>query len=1089
MLSTRRHSIRIFLIAFVFLLGLTPSFAQTFRGAINGSVTDATGAVVPGAEVVAVETATGVTRKIVSSSAGDFTFPDLPLGSYEVTVSAGGFSTVKVERIPVSAGAIYSLPVKLSVASSSEVVEVSASALALDTTTSTQTTTVGVKSVESLPMNGRDFTQLLALTPGFSGYSGGVTSGSGSLNGMRFEQLNWQIDGVDNNDLWANIPAVNQSGVNGIAGTLLPLDSVEQFSVQTQASAEAGRNAGGVINLALRSGTNALHGTAYYFNRNEAYAEASPLLAYGEKKQENRTYNAGFSLGGPILRDKLFYFITYEKQVFAIGQPGEAVEPSAAYQAEAKQVLADYNVPVNPVSANLLNLLWPSYSLTGQAGGENYNSPNPEFGHSNNGLAKLDYTLNAKNNISAHWFVGQGNQTAPNGSELLYYYTIGPIHIQNYAIVWNFTPTSNLTNQVLAGVNAFYQLFIDDKSDFDLSGAGFDSGSTYPGVAPHIRISGFDAVGIVAPSGRNDITGHLTDTLSWTKGKHEYRFGGEYRKAQINAFNTGDSSGQFNFTGNQGPWSSLSVSDTNILSLADFLAGYVDTSTLDIGDPKRYVYVNTFDLFAQDAWRLSSRFTLDYGLRFDYEGPVHDSSKDLSVFRPNLGGIVFQGNGINSIYPQVWNDVSPRLGFSYQPSASAGTVLRGGVGLYFDQPVMDAFLNNKTSNSSPLGIEANPAGPNPVFTISKSAYQIQYGQQIFPTSAGASCIVTPTDVSPCGIFTVSPNFRTPYVINYNFNVEQSLGRRVLAQIGYIGNESRKLVATTDINQAATSPNGSPTTVAESYAQQASRPYFSQFPTYGNINQLSTIANGNYSSLQALLKFADYHGLTAQANYTWGHALDQMSQSRSLLPQNSYDFSAEYGNSSLDTRNNFTTFISYALPAFSQRMKRLSEGWMINGLIALHGGQPFTVYNSDDTTGTDENAQRVNLVGNPYAGITHKFYPATPTSSATEQWINPAAFVSPPNGTFGTMRRNSLYGPGYSDSDISLLKTTRITERVSLQLRGEVFNAFNRNNFAPPNNTLGGGFGELYSTIGNYWGAPGVGPGEPRNAQLSAKIVF
>jgi Carboxypeptidase regulatory-like domain/TonB dependent receptor len=1091
MYTSARRRIASFSLLLIFSVANVIAHAQTFRGAINGSVTDTSGAVVAGAQVVATETATGVTHNSLSSSAGDFSFPDLPLGSYQVTVSDTGFNTVKVENVPVSAGTIYSVPVKLTVASSAEVVEVSASALSLDTTTSTQTATVGAKAVSNLPLNGRDYTQLLGLTPGFSGYSGGVTSGSGSLNGMRFEQMNWQVDGVDNNDLWANIPAVNQSGVNGIAGTLLPLDSVEQFSVQTQASAEAGRNAGGVINLALKSGTNALHGTAYYFNRNEAFAQPSPFIAYGENKQENRTYNVGGSVGGAIIKDKLFYFVTYEKQVFAIGQPGEAVEPSAAYQAEAKAVMAQYGIPVNPVSTNLLNTLWPSYALTGPAGGENYNSPDPEFGHSNNGLIKLDYTLNAKNSISAHWFGGQGNQTAPDGSELLYYYTVGPIHIYNYALQWNYTPTNNITNQVLAGVNYFNQIFDDEKTDFNIAATGFISGSTYPGVAPHIRISGFDPVGIVAPSGRNDITGHLDDTLSWTKGKHEFRFGGEYRQAQIDAFNSGDSSGAFNFTGAQGLWKNDQVSDANVLSLADFLAGLVDTSTLDVGDPKRQVFVNTFSLFAQDAWRLSPRFTANYGLRYDYEGPLHNTWKDLSVFRPNAGGLAFQGAGINSIYPQDWTNFSPRLGFSYQPFDQGNTVLRGGIGLYFDQPVMSAFLNNKTSNSSPIGIQSNPAGPNPVFTISKPAYQIQSGQQIFPSSQTASCTVTQTPlvVSPCGIFTVSPNFRTPYVVNYNINIQQALGPKLLFQIGYVGNESRKLVSTVDINQAAFSSGGSPSTTADSYTQQASRPYFSQFPTYGNINQLGTIATGNFNSFQTLLKFANYHGLTAQASYVWGHAFDEMSQSRSLLPQNSFNFKGDYGNSGLDTRDNFTTFLSYTVPTFSQRMRRLSEGWVVNGLITLHTGQPFTVYNSQDTSGTDENAQRVNLIANPYAGISHKFFPATSTASATEQWVNPAAFASPANGQLGTMPRNALYGPGYTDADLSVFKTTHITERISLQLRGEVFNAFNNKNFAPPNNTIGGGFGELYSTIGNFWGAPGVGPGEPLNAQLGGKIIF
>ena len=1088
MLSLKKSFVASLLIASCFFLGAMSSMAQTFRGAIRGTVTDTSGAVVVNAQVVATDTATGITYNSITSTAGDFAFQDLPLGHYTLTISSSGFSTTKIEQVPVSAGSVSNEPVRLAIASSSTIVEVAASQLSLDTTTSTQTTTVEAKAVQNLPLNGRDYTQLLALTPGFAGYSGGVTSGSGSLNGMRSDQINWQIDGIDNNDLWANVPAVNQSGVNGIAGVLLPIDAVDQFSVQTQAAPEAGRNPGGVVNLALRSGTNGLHGTAYYFNRNEALAEPSPLLAYGEKKQENRTYNAGFSLGGPVLHDKLFYFITYERQVFAIGQPGQTTEPSAAYQAQAKQILAQYGVPVNPVSTNLLNTLWPAYALTGPANGENYNSPNPEFGHSNNGLAKIDYALNSKNNLSAHWFVGQGNQTAPNGSELLPYYTVGPIHIQNYAIVLTSMLTKTVNNQLLAGVNYFNQIFIDNNTNFDLAGAGFSSGSLYPGVAPHLRISGFDNVGVVAPSGRNDITGHLTDTLSWTKGKHEFRFGGEYRQAQIDAFNSGNSSGQFSFTGQQGPWSSLNVADNNVLSLADFLAGYVNTSNIQTGNAERQVFINTFDLFAQDAWKLSNRLTVNYGLRYDYTGPLHNSDKNLSVFRPSQG-IVFQGNGIDSVYPQDWTQFSPRLGFAYQPSANGTAVVRGGIGIYFDQPQISPFLNNKTSNSSPIGLQANPAGASPSFTLSRSSYQIQSGQQIFPSSANARCVVTPANVTPCGIFTVSPNFRAPYVISYNLNVQQSFGPKIIAQIGYIGNESRKLLGTVDINQAATSPLGSPNTTAQAYAQQASRPYFAQYPTYGNINQLGTIATGNYNSLQMTLRLADLHGLSAQASYTWGHTLDEVSASRSLLPQDSNDLKADYGNSDLDTRNNFTASLSYSIPAFSRGPKRLTEGWVANSLITLHGGQPFTVYNSSDTSGTNENAQRVNLVGDPLAGIDRKFHAATASSGATEQWINPAAFAVPLNGTFGTMRRNQLFGPGFSDVDISLFKTTAITERVRLQLRAELFNAFNHYNFAPPDNILGGGFGQLNDTIGDHWGAPGVGPGEPFNVQLGGKFIF
>jgi hypothetical protein len=1063
-------------LAVVLILGAAVSQGQTFRGGINGTVSDASGAAAPGAQVVATDDETGIVHTTLSSSAGDFTFSDLPLGHYTIVVTVPGFATETVKAIPVSAGTVYTAPIHLSVAGSFTEVSVSASALALDTTTITQTTVVGDKAVDSMPLNGRDFTQLVALTPGFAGYSAG---GDGSLNGTRFDQINWQIDGIDNNDLWANIPAVNQGGVLGIAGIILPIDAIDQFSVQTQGNAEAGRSPGGIVNLGLKSGTNRIHGSAYYFNRNEAYAKATPFLGYGDSKLRNRNYNLGFSVGGPVLHDKLFYFAAFEKQVFQIGQSGLATEPSVAYQALSTALLAKYRVAVNPVSVNLLNTLWPAHALTGPAQGENYASPDPEAGHSYNGLFKADYAINSKNNLSFHAFQGEGNQQAPEGSQLIYYYEVAPIHVQNYAIVLNSTILNSLSNQLLLGVNYFNQTFNDSKKNFNLASTGFASGSTYPTVAPHFRISGFDSVGIVAPSGRNDIVGHITDTASLTKGKHDIRFGGEFRQGQIDAFNTGNSTGLFRFSGGVGPWANdATVTDNNVKSLADFLAGYIRSgATLATGDPKRQVFINTFDVFAQDAWRWSSRLTLNYGVRYDYEGAPHDPYKDLSIFLPNRG-FVFQGSDISALYPANKTAFSPRVGFSYQPRDRADIVLRGGFGLYYDQPITAAFLNNHTSNSSPIGVQANPAGNNPFFTLTKgSPITIVAGQQIF-NSAAPTCTVA----SPCGAFTVSQNFSTPYVMSYNLNVQKSFGPKVVGQVGYIGNGSRKLLATRDTNQAAFNTMGS--------ADQTTRPYFSAYPTLSNINQLGTFGTGNYNSLQSTLRMSDYHGVTTQLSYTWSHAFDEVSVSRSTLPQNSNNFLGDYGQTDLDTTHTFSTYVTYSLPNTSMGPRLLTNGWQINSLINLHSGQPFTVYNSEDTSGTDENAQRVNLIGNPFAGVRHVFTKASATNGgATEQWVNPAAFAEPPAGTLGTMQRNALRGPGYSDVDLSFFKTTPITEGIKVQIRIEMYNVFNRNNFATPVNTLGAGFGTLNDTIGDFFGAPGIGPGEPFNMQLGGKIVF
>src|SRR5580704_9977632 len=400
-MSFRSRRLLSFTLLFLLGIGLSlvpASQAQTFRGGMNGVVTDQSGAVVPAAQITATDTATGVQHTTVTSSGGEFTFPDLPLGSYTVTAVAPGFQKVQVDKVEIKAGSLYSLPIKLNVAQQATTIEVSAAALTLDTTSTTQTAVVGGKPLQDTPLNGRDFTQLIILSPGFSNSGAG---GYGSLNGTRANQINWQIDGIDNNDLWHNIPAVNQGGVSGIAGIILPIDAIEQFSVQTQAGPESGRNPGGSVNLSLKAGTNQWHGTAYYFNRNEALGAANPFsIAADEPKQVVRNYNYGFSLGGPAIKDKLFGFVTYEHQRFKIGVPATATEPSTGWQNAAKAALAKFDVPINPVATNILATLYPS-SVTGALPGDtatggavnNYLNSDPEYGYSYNGLAKIDWTI------------------------------------------------------------------------------------------------------------------------------------------------------------------------------------------------------------------------------------------------------------------------------------------------------------------------------------------------------------------------------------------------------------------------------------------------------------------------------------------------------------------------------------------------------------------------------------------------------------------------------------------------------------------------------------------------------------------------
>ena len=1083
-------------IAVVFALPGT-AFGQTFRGGINGTVTDQSGAVVPGATVEATETATNSIHKTVSSSAGEFSFQDLPLGPYTVSVEATGFKGEKITAVPVTAGVVYTLPVKLSIAAAGETVEVNASGLALDTTSTTQTTDIPEVTVQDIPLNGRDFTQLIGMSPGFAGYALG---GFGSVNGTRGNQVNWQIDGSDNNDWWHNIPAVNQGGVENIAGVTLPIDSIAEFSLQTQSSAEVGRNPGGSVNLVTKSGTNTPHGSIYYYERNQALAVENPFSTLGQLPLENVQWGA--SLGGPFWKDHTFWFTNFEKQKFNISTGNSGYEPNQYYQNAANALLKANNVQPNAATSQLLSVLWPSYLLTGTAPGSIQNAA-PEFGYSYNGVAKIDHTFNQKESVYVRAFMGQGNQTAPVGTTDInpYFFEIGPIHVYNFSAGHNWSITPSISNTVTAGVNYFHQTFSDAKTDFaDVTADGFVTGSPFVN-APNIAIGNdFEPTGNTPPEGRQDITGNIDDALNWTKGRHQLRMGGEYRRAQVDEFYHRHAIGTFTFLGGAGPngdgstpWSTDPNADPDVLALADFLAGYVTKGSIAVGNPERLVVSHGFDLFAQDSYQVTTSLNVNFGLRFDYMQPMQDTKKDLSVFRPGLTptGIAFQGQDISSIYGSDWNAISPRLGFSYQPKFIAGMVLRGGGGMFFDTPNANPFLDNRPGNNAPNGLEGNPGGSSPVFTIAipTGTYRtIVPGQEIIPTQTLA-CLQS----SPCGVFSVANNFRSPYNVNFNLQIEQAIGNKAFFQLGYVGSEGRKLLSLLNINQP--------------YLGGAAGPYSGNFGGnyYSDINQVESIGTSNYNSLQAIFRTTSYHGLTSQASFTWGHNLDEVTAYRGALPQDSYNFKdhlagdpGDYGNSDFDTRHGFKGYVNYLIPGPSE-LKPLTNGWEVDSAFAFNSGQPITIYNSNDTSGTGEYTQRVNQVGNPFSGVTHSIQ-TNGNGGKFVQWLNPNAFAQPAANTWGSIARNSLFGPGYEDVDFSVLKNTKIDIHdfpVNVQFRAEMFNLFNRINLASPactqlcNDYYGSGsaFGTSGSTIGSGNYSPGIGPGEPFNVQLALKIIF
>jgi hypothetical protein len=1047
--------------------------AQTFRGGVSGTVTDASGAVVVGAAVKLVSPDTGLTREGITSSAGEFTFQDLPLGKYDVTVTQPGFDEVRVSGIAVDAGKIFNLALKLDVAKQATTVEVEASTVAVETASSAETSLIDTKQILDIPLNGRDFTQLLKFNPG--------ANSNGSLNGSRFNGIDWKIDGADNNDLWHNINSVNQGGVSGIAGVVLPIDAIAEFSLQSGSNAEEGRNSGGVLNVVVKSGTNSFHGSVYYFNRNEVFAANDWFTPPGSPNSKLRNNQEGFSLGGPIVKNHTFFFMNYEQQNYRQALTAPGTTPSGAWVSEATQIMARDGVAVNPLALTLINNLWPANSLTGPATVHNYAGAGINLSNSYNGVIKLDHQFNERNNIAIRYFGGTGNQTEYVGSAMPYYFQEAPSRMHNFSLVYNKVFSPRFVAQTLLGVNYFLQIFGDANHGFNMPALGFNDGVTNPTDfgSPNINISGFDSTGLTPPLGRIDTTGHIDQTFTYTVGSHEFRFGGDYRYSRLDVFYDSDAPGTFTFDGTQGPLAATSPTDSwgvgnspiagSLNALADFLSGRIATGNARItaGNQQRIYNLNGGSAFFQDTWKITPKFTFNYGLNWTYQSPIANPKNLISTFIPADGGITYVGtHGLNTLWPRDFHDFGPRLGFAYQPTPGGKLVLRGGWGMYYQVPNIAYFGDSGASNSAGTGINGNIGGSAPVSTVANQGpIVLQAGAPIF---AGSSA------TGPFGGFSVSQHFVTGYSFNTTLNLQYQMAKDAVVEVGYSGSLSRHLPDMLDINQI---PQGAPEV-------NSSRPYYSQFPNLAAINEVQSVANSNFNGLLASVRTTNFHGFTTKLSYTFGHSLDDLSYARHIIPQNSDCLQCDYANSDFDIRNSFSMFLAYTLPQ-PTKYRTLLGGWQLNTLLSFFTGTPFTVYSGIDSSGTSEYTDRAEVIGNPFSGV-----PNADRATSTYYWFNPNAFGVPAQGTYSNEGRNEFYGPPTKQIDFSMFKNFLIKERVTLQLRAEIFNIFNFVNYSGPgNNVQGSNLGESGATYDVAFGAPGIGPGAPRNVQLAAKILF
>jgi Carboxypeptidase regulatory-like domain len=1075
--------------------------AQRIGGEISGVVTDPAGAVIRKAIVTATNEGTGAVRRATTNEEGIYVLPEMPIGFYALKVEGGGFVPATWTRVKVDIGAETRVNVTLSLQAKEAEVSISAEAPLVQPDSSALFEVIDNKQVTELPVNGRDFRRLTTLTSGAAPRSQRGSLGSYTVNGQREKANIFLIDGVDNNDSFRNQPSFNQGGVTGAPATLFPIDALSEFNTQTQGAAEYGRNSGAIVNIAIKSGTNQFHGSAYDFLRNDNLdarnfferCPASNPNCSGGGKQEFRNNNFGAVLGGPIIKNRTFFFTGYEGQREFVFSPGLVRVPSAADIAAARAVNAALGRAENTLSTQLLNTLFPQ-PTSGAATGNNYSFAAPNRNDSDNFLVKINHQISDRLDLSGRYIFGDGTQNFPlttgNGSPLPQYQTVVPTRIQLFGLNLTQVLNARLINESRAGYNRFVQFF----NPLDVNNPlpqGLNTGAQTGGL-PTITVTGFVSLGAPTnvPRGRVSSAYQFTDNLTFSAGAHNYKFGGEYRRAIVNSSNDVNVRGRLNFDSPANPPSATAPTNPNrpiasaaVNSLADFLAGSFGSGTTILrGSTRRDTFTDNFGFFAQDDWKITPRLTLNYGVRYEYLGVFKEENDRMANFVPGTGLVQVGSQGLSDLYQSDRNNFGPRFGFAYDVTGKGRTILRGAYGFYYDTPSQDFFLLQNFQSGGPASPATNPL---PILNVfSSGPVGFGPGVSIFGNATAPS--------SPFAIYAVDLNLRTPYIQNYNLNVQHELRPGMVAQVGYVGSQGRKLFRVRDINQASPAPPppaGTPTAVATAMLQ-ARRPLSGQFPQFSFINYLETSANSNYNALQASLKQRLSRGLNFSVAYTYSKSIDDASNgifsgTRGVsFPQNSFNLAAERAVSVFDQRHRFMTNVTYDLDFLSAALgslpKSLTGGWQVGGIYTGASGLPITPFLNGNVSGTGELNDRPNLVGDPTSGAQRD----------AANWFNRAAFASPTPGTFGSSGRNTIIGPRLHIVDLSVGKTTKLNDRFTTQFRAEAFNLFNRANLSLPNVGFdAANFNTITATPDTDLGNPRLTDGGPRVIQFGLKVIF
>jgi Carboxypeptidase regulatory-like domain len=1180
--------------ALAVLLLCVPAFSQGNAGRISGTIMDQTGGAIAGATVTVTDTQRGVSRTLTTDQSGAYSAPNVIPGTYTVKAEAKGFKTIQRENVLVQISQDIRVDATLQPGEQQQTITVTEAVPMVETTNASLGGTVTNQTINELPLNGRNYQNLLSLRPGVQIYPGGG-AWSQSSNGMRAHDNVYMVEGINHSDPWLAQSIINAVGFAGDAATILSMDAIQEFKTEQNPRAEFGWKPGSQVNVGLKSGTNTIHGTAFAFGRTDAWdarnyyntdIKSDPSCATDPlpcTKQGIAMQQFGGTAGGPIVKDKLFWFGDYEGQRYTLdsGWIGTAPITTAG-------VFTD---PLNPAASNLISACQNaggaatalSLHLAGMTGGcgtpsggffplnsgsngVNYPTGLVSTNTSDSGLGKIDFHINDKNTMSGTFFHGSETGIFADAVTLMqpYWRSLLVMGATTGNVNWTFTPNSTTVNEIRFGYARFNEAFLSVDHDVNaFTGYGINTGVTNPDYfgAPDIFIrgqfsSGFQLGGEWPKSVGPDTVMQFTDHVSILKGTHSFKFGADLLANTSENNVTARAKGDFRFN-----------------NLTDFFTGTLNRARLTIGDAKRNLSNYGFGVFLQDDWRIRPRLTLNLGVRYEINTVIRERNNLEGNFDPILGAVQV-GNQIPNPYNGDHNNFSPRVGFAWDMFGNGKTVLRGGGTLMYESLTYDAFM----ALGNLVGLRTVPTGAincvgatcaAPTGSIAVTQFTLT-GGALGPVNTGwannsANSTIFPnlqlvcSDTQRCTVPGVDYNIKTPYVVSWNFGIQRQIGNNLSLDVSYVGNHGTKLIQWNDINNpgvgagysaASLAACVSPASAAAGYNQcgasgaleAAARPFNSRFPYYNYIEVLGNHDSSNYNGLQVTLNSRNWHGLSMTTGYTYSHAIDVASDnwgggSGSGIfsdgnPRN------HYGNSSFDITHRFTLSATYNIPGI-KTPGQLLEGWSINNIVSLQGGQPYNLYDlGNDISGTGE-INATGAVGEPwnffgpksafnathgltpsaanfgnggipyFAGASNADCVAQTGGAGTLSYaalvnfgcyaMNGGVLTPPAFGTIGNSGKGIFRGSGFHNWDVSVTKAFKFGDRLSTQFRAEFFNVLNHPEFVNPeggpahfqNNdpSTGDGMGYGSNTPDVAATNPVFGSGGARSIQLGLKIIF